>query len=35
MYQQLKIEGKKEVDEIKWVYAGQKVIDIYNKVIYR
>ena len=35
MYQQLKIEGKKEVDEIKWVYAGQKVIDIYNKVIHR
>lgn len=35
MYQQLKIEGKKEVDEIKWVYAGQKVIDIYNKLIYR
>ena len=27
----LRIEGKREVDEIKWEYAGQKVRDIYNK----
>ena len=33
MYQQLKEEGKREVDEIKWVYAGKKVIDIYHKVM--
>lgn len=33
MYQYLKEEGKAEVDEIKWTYAGQKVIDIYHKVI--
>ena len=33
MYQQLKVQGKLEVDEIKWKYAGQKVIDIYHKVI--
>ena len=35
MYRQLKEEGKREVDEIKWVYAGQKVIDIYHKVMQR
>ncbi len=29
----LQIEGKKEVDEIKWEYAGQKVRDIYNKFV--
>ena len=29
----LRIEGKKEVDEIKWEYAGQKVRDIYNKFV--
>ena len=29
----LKVEGKKEVDEIKWEYAGQKVRDIYNKFV--
>lgn len=29
----LKEEGKKEVDEIKWEYAGQKVRDIYNKFV--
>lgn len=28
----LSIEGKKEVDEIKWEYAGQKVRNIYNSV---
>ena len=33
MYKQLKEEGKREVDEIKWKYAGQKVIDIYHKVM--
>lgn len=31
----LEIEGKKEVDEIKWEYAGQKVRNIYNSLIYR
>ena len=35
MYQQLKEEGKREVDEIKWIYAGKKVIDIYHKVMQR
>ena len=29
----LRIEGKKEVDQIKWEYAGQKVRDIYNKYV--
>ena len=29
----LSVEGKKEVDEIKWEYAGQKVRDIYNKFV--
>jgi glycosyltransferase involved in cell wall biosynthesis len=29
----LKVEGKKEVDEIKWEYAGDKVINVYNQVL--
>lgn len=29
----LRIEGKKEVDNIKWEYAGQKVRDIYDRLI--
>ena len=29
----LKVEGKKEVDNIKWEYAGQKVRRIYDNVI--
>lgn len=29
----LRIEGLKEVDDIKWEYAGQKVRDIYNKFV--
>ena len=29
----LSVEGKKEVDEIKWEYAGQKVRDIYNRFV--
>ncbi len=33
MYNFLKHEGKSEVDEIKWEYAGQKVIDIYKKCL--
>ncbi|MBQ7823970.1 MAG: glycosyltransferase family 4 protein [Bacteroidaceae bacterium] len=33
MYRHLKEEGKKEVDEIKWKYAGQKVIDIYRRFV--
>ena len=33
MYNQMKVEGKREVDEIKWEYAGAKVIDIYHKVM--
>ncbi len=32
MYQALKDEGKKEVDEIKWEYAGEKVRSIYEKL---
>lgn len=28
----LSVEGKKEVDEIKWEYAGQKVRNIYNNL---
>jgi len=32
MYNYLKTEGKNEVDEIKWEYAGQKVRRIYNRV---
>jgi hypothetical protein len=27
------VEGKAEVDEIKWEYAGRKVINIYKKVL--
>jgi glycosyltransferase involved in cell wall biosynthesis len=30
----LKEEGKKEVDEIKWEYAGQKVRNIYNQLVH-
>jgi glycogen synthase len=32
MYEYLKQEGKREVDEIKWEYAGQKVRNIYDRV---
>jgi len=32
MYNFLKTEGKIEVDEIKWEYAGKKVRKIYNRV---
>ncbi len=33
MAEYLKEEGKREVDEIKWEYAGWKVRDIYNSVV--
>ena len=33
LYDHLRIEGEAEVNEIKWKYAGQKVIDIYKKVL--
>lgn len=33
MYDNLSKEGKAEVDEIKWEYAGQKVRDIYNRFL--
>ena len=33
MYQFLKEEGKREVDNIKWEYAGQKVRRIYDQVM--
>ena len=32
MYEYLKTGGKREVDEIKWEYAGQEVRNIYNRV---
>ena len=32
MYNFLKTEGKLEVDEIKWEYAGKKIRSIYNRV---
>lgn len=35
MYNYLKTEGKREVDEIKWEYAGRKVKEIYNNVLGR
>jgi glycosyltransferase involved in cell wall biosynthesis len=35
MYQFLKEEGKTEVDNIKWEYAGQKVRHIYDQLVYR
>jgi glycosyltransferase involved in cell wall biosynthesis len=35
MYKFLKEEGKKEVDNIKWEYAGQKIRRIYDQVINR
>ncbi|MDR1698398.1 MAG: glycosyltransferase [Prevotellaceae bacterium] len=34
MYKSLSENGREEVGNIKWEYAGQKVRDIYNKVIY-
>ena len=34
IYKQLRKEGEREVNEIKWKYAGQKVIDIYRKVMH-
>ena len=33
IYKQLREEGEREVNEIKWKYAGQKVIDIYHNVM--
>ena len=33
MHEFLKVEGKREVDNIKWEYAGQKVRRIYDMVI--
>ncbi|MGL4292575.1 MAG: glycosyltransferase family 4 protein [Bacteroidales bacterium] len=33
LYQFMKNEGKAEVDEIKWEYAGRKVIDIYKRIL--
>lgn len=33
MFNFLKTEGKREVDEIKWEYAAQKVRQVYNKVL--
>ena len=33
LYEHLRVEGEAEVNEIKWKSAGQKVIDIYNKVL--
>lgn len=35
MYNQLREEGLREVAQITWDKAGQKVIDIYNKVLNR
>ena len=35
MHDQLKEAGLKEVNQITWQKAGQKVIDIYNKVLHR
>jgi glycosyltransferase involved in cell wall biosynthesis len=33
MYRHLHEEGLKEIDTIKWEYAGQKVRNIYNQLI--
>lgn len=33
MFEFLSVEGKKEVDGIKWEYAGQKVRNIYNNLM--
>ena len=33
LYNFLRTEGKKEVDEIKWEYAAQKVRQVYNRVL--
>lgn len=35
MHEFLKVEGKKEVDNIKWEYAGQKVRRIYDQLLNR
>ncbi len=35
MYEQLREDGLEEVNKITWDKAGQKVIDIYNKVLGR
>ena len=33
MHEFLKIQGKNEVDEIKWEYAGKKVRAIYDRLL--
>ncbi len=33
LYDYMRLEGKHEVDQIKWEYAGQKVIDIYKNLL--
>ena len=35
LYNQLREDGLQEVAQITWQKAGQKVIDIYNKVLNR
>ena len=35
LYDYMRVEGKHEVDQIKWEYAGQKVIDIYKNLLGR
>jgi len=35
MHEFLKVEGKREVDNIKWEYAGQKVRRIYDMVMHK
>ncbi len=34
LYDFMRTEGKDEVDQIKWEYAGKKVIEIYKKLLY-
>ncbi len=33
LYEFMRVEGKAEVDQIKWEYAGKKVIDIYKRLL--
>ncbi len=33
LYEFMSVEGKAEVDQIKWEYAGKKVIDIYKRLL--
>ena len=35
LYEYLKVEGQKEVDEITWEKVGKRIYDAYNQVLDR